>query len=106
LMIGASLFLLAVLLADKPPVTPAMLLAAAFLAMVLLPLAHFAQREHLSMIGAVAYFALIARRIDERETDWRAAAVVGLIGGMGLPSSTTSSSSPSCWKFGLSMCGG
>ena len=83
LMITAALFLLAVLLADKPPVTRAMLLAAAFLAMVLLQLPHFAQREHLSLIGAVAYLALIARRIDERETDWRAAAAVGLIGGMG-----------------------
>lgn len=82
-MIGAALFLLAVLLADKPPLTRAMLLASALLALVLLPLAHFAQREHLSLIGAVAYLALIARRIDGREIDWRAAATTGLIGGLG-----------------------
>lgn len=83
LMIGAGLFLLAVLLVDKPPLTRAMLLASALLALVLLPLAHFAQREHLALIGAIGYLALIARRVDGRKIDWRAAAATGLVGGMG-----------------------
>lgn len=83
LLIALALLLLSRLVADNPPLKRAALLAIAFLAIVVIPVPDFAQREHLALIVAIPYVALIARRADGVATDWRLAAATGLLGAAG-----------------------
>ncbi|AWC21347.1 GtrA-like protein [Aminobacter sp. MSH1] len=83
LLIAAALALLSILLTDTSPATRATLLVTAFLALVIIPIQEFAQREHLAAIGAIPYLALIARRADNLPTDWKVAAATGLLAASG-----------------------
>jgi hypothetical protein len=79
LLIGMSLALLSALFAEEKPRERAPLLASAFVALALVSLPDFAQREHLSLVGAIPYLVLAARRADGRATAWPIAAVTGLL---------------------------
>jgi len=82
-LIGAALVLLAALSAHERAITRALILAGALLALIVVPLPDFAQREHLSLIGALPYAALIARRAEGRHTPWAVALAVGLLAAPG-----------------------
>ncbi|NRQ16627.1 GtrA family protein [Ensifer sesbaniae] len=79
-----SIALLASLLRDLAPARRAILLVAAFLAVILIGLPDFAQREHLALIAAIPYTALIARRTDGREPHWALALLIGCFAATGL----------------------
>jgi len=79
-----SIALLASLLRDLAPARRAILLVAAFLAVILIGLPDFAQREHLALIAAIPYAALIARRTDGREPHWALALLIGCFAATGL----------------------
>lgn len=78
-----SVGLLARLAADEPGDRRAAILLAACVALVVVPLGDFGQREHLAAIGALPYAALIARRVEGRATGAVLAAAVGLLAAYG-----------------------
>ncbi|HET6157092.1 MAG TPA: GtrA family protein [Dongiaceae bacterium] len=59
------------------------LLGVALVAMVIVPIPDFAQREHLALIAAIPYSVLLARRADGRTVSWRLAVAVGLLAALG-----------------------
>ncbi|MEP9388020.1 hypothetical protein [Mesorhizobium sp. KR9-304] len=60
------------------------LLASVGFATICLPIPFFAQREHLTLIGAVPYVILAARRADRLSTPFVNAVLVGLVAAIGL----------------------
>ncbi len=79
-----AIALLGRLLTDWAPYRRALLLVASFLAVTLIGVSDFAQREHLALIAAVPYTVLIARRADGRKPDWPLALLVGCFATIGL----------------------
>ncbi|MDG4881168.1 GtrA family protein [Mesorhizobium sp. WSM4884] len=67
------------MISDESTDRRALLLSAAAVSMLLIPLADFAQREHLALIGALPYAILIARRADGAAVSFAVAAVVGAL---------------------------
>ncbi|WP_245417614.1 hypothetical protein [Aminobacter sp. AP02] len=84
LLATIALALLSALLAERTARERGLLLVAAFVATIIVPLPDFAQREHLALICALPYVALIARRADSLPTNWKIAAAAALIAGAGL----------------------
>lgn len=82
--LALSIALFASLLRDLAPARRAILLVAAFLAVILIGLPDFGQREHLALIAAIPYAALIARRTDGREPYWAQALLIGCFAATGL----------------------
>ncbi len=80
---GLALALLAALLADESPRRRAVLLGAAFAALVVIPLSEFAQREHIALIAALPYLVLAARRAQGRATSLPLTLAVGLLAAAG-----------------------
>lgn len=79
-----SLALLATLIDDGPKRETGMLLVGLALILWLLPQRDFAEREHLMLIGALPYVALLARRCDiARPVSARLATLVGLFAAYG-----------------------
>jgi hypothetical protein len=66
------------LLGDMPASRRGLLLGYAALVIVVMPWLQFAQREHIALIGALPYAALIAARRDERQPGRRFAFSVGV----------------------------
>ena len=60
------------------------LLAAAALVLLVLPVTHYAQREHLALIGALPYALLAARRASGERVDIGAALATGALAAAGL----------------------
>ena len=73
----------AALIAELSAGRRAVLLAVSFLAAVIVPIPDFAQREHLTLIAAIPYCALIARRAEGRDVPWRLALAIGLLCAIG-----------------------
>ncbi|ASY70380.1 helix-turn-helix transcriptional regulator [Sinorhizobium fredii] len=82
--LALAIGLLASLLTDFSPARRAILLVAALLAVTLIGVSDFAQREHLALIAAVPYTALISRRADGRRPDWALAFLIGCFAAIGL----------------------
>lgn len=83
LLVAGALVLLSKLLAEMSARDRAILLGAAFAAMVVVPLPDFGQREHLALVGAIPYVALIARRADNLQIDWKIAVATALVAATG-----------------------
>ena len=75
--IGLAIALLARLIDDETDGRRAMILSAALVAFVVVPLPDFAQREHLALVGAIPYLALVSRRRRGMAVAWPLAAAVG-----------------------------
>ncbi|MEJ6846923.1 GtrA family protein [Sinorhizobium fredii] len=82
--LALAIGLLASLLTDLSPARRGILLVAALLAVTLIGVSDFAQREHLALIAAVPYTALISRRADGRRPDWALAFLIGCFAAIGL----------------------
>ena len=82
-LIACSVLLLARLAAEERGDKRVALLLLACVAMIVVPISDFGQREHLALIGALPYAALIARRAENRPTGVVLAALVGLIAAYG-----------------------
>lgn len=76
---AVALTLTGKLLDPMPAPRRAMVLASAFLAVAVVPLAAFEQREHLALIGTIPYLTLVTRRADGRSTSTVLAIVVALV---------------------------
>lgn len=78
-----ALTTLAAITSDDTTGRRMVLLSAAGLSMLLIPLADFGQREHLALIGALPYAFLIARRADGAVVSWKTAATAGALAAAG-----------------------
>ncbi|QND65896.1 hypothetical protein HB777_19610 [Mesorhizobium loti] len=74
---------LAAIISDDTIGRRMVLLSAAGLSMLLIPLADFGQREHLALIGALPYAFLIARRADGAVVSLKTAATAGALAAAG-----------------------
>ena len=83
LLAGLSLAVTASLVAEANQRIRAGVLWPAFLALVLLPLNDFAQREHLCLIAVIPYLVLAAHRADGKKVAWPKALAVGLLSAPG-----------------------
>lgn len=81
--IGGVLVLLSRLLRNEVPLRRAGLLLAALVAMVVVPISDFGQREHLALIGALPYVVLVALRVQGRSPGLFLAFTVGLAAAFG-----------------------
>jgi hypothetical protein len=81
--ITASVALIARLCETESPSQRAALLVTACLSLVIVPISDFGQREHLALIAALPYIALIARRAEGLHTTTVMAIVVGLTAAYG-----------------------
>lgn len=79
LLIGLSLVLAARLSRDYPPRLRAVLYCGILLATVFITIGDFAQREHLTLIAAIPYALLIARRAAGRQVPWQLALATALL---------------------------
>lgn len=79
LLIGLSLILAARLSRDYPPRQRAVLYCGMLLATVLITIGDFAQREHLTLIAAIPYALLIARRAAGQPVSWQLALATALL---------------------------
>ena len=77
--IALAQLLFARLIADLEARRRAWLLVATAIAVIFVPIADFAQREHLVLIAAIPYCALVACRAEERVVPWWLAVAVGLL---------------------------
>ncbi|MCH8683772.1 hypothetical protein [Pedomonas mirosovicensis] len=82
-LISLALALLSRLCAEEGPWRRAGVLFAALLAMVLIPIHEFAQREHLALIGALPYAMLAARRAEGKAIPLWVAVLTGLLAAYG-----------------------
>ena len=71
------------LLGDMPSARRGLLLGYAALVIVAMPWLQFAQREHVALIAALPYAALVAARRSERQLDRRFAFAVGAAAALG-----------------------
>lgn len=78
-----ALAAIATMISDERTGRRALLLIAAALSMLLIPLADFGQREHLALIGALPYAVLIARRADGTVVSSAVAIAVGALAAIG-----------------------
>jgi hypothetical protein len=76
---GLATALLALLVRSEAQRDRAVLLLAMLAMTVVVPLAAFAQREHLCLIAAIPYLALTARRAEGRAVPWPLALAIGLL---------------------------
>lgn len=81
--IALALTAMAAMIPDETAGRKAVLLSAAAVSMLLIPLADFAQREHLALIGALPYTILIARRANGVAVSPRLAVAVGALAAAG-----------------------
>ena len=79
LLIGLSLVLAARLSTDAPPRLRAVLYCGMLLGTVLITIGDFAQREHLTLIAAIPYALLIARRAAGQQVTWQLALATALL---------------------------
>ena len=79
LLIGLGLVLTARLCRDYPPRQRAVLYCGMLLATVLITIGDFAQREHLTLIAAIPYALLIARRAAGQHVSWQLALATALL---------------------------
>jgi hypothetical protein len=79
LLIGLSLVLAARLSRDYPPRLRAVLYCGMLLATVLITIGDFAQREHLTLIAAIPYALLIARRAAGQHVSWQLVLATALL---------------------------
>lgn len=77
--IAIALTAITAMISDESIRRRALLLGAAAVSMLLIPLADFAQREHLALIGALPYAILIARRADGAAVSFMVAVAVGAL---------------------------
>ena len=77
LQIGFAIALLSRLIPDMTDMRRFAVLAAALVALVIVPLPDFAQREHLALIGALPYLALVSKRSGGIHVSWPLALAVG-----------------------------
>ena len=81
--VAAALSILAALIASQTIVVRAVLLLSALVAMIVLPLAEFAQREHIALVAAIPYLVLVAKRAGNEKVAWPLALAAGTIGAAG-----------------------
>ena len=79
LLIGVSLALAARLSAGSSPRQRAVLYCGMLLASVLITTGDFAQREHLTLVAAIPYALLIARRAAGQKVSWQLALATALL---------------------------
>ena len=79
LLIGLGLVLTARLCRDYPRRQRAVLYCGMLLATVLITIGDFAQREHLTLIAAIPYALLIARRAAGQHVSWQLALATALL---------------------------
>lgn len=77
LQIGFAIALLSRLIPDMTDSRRCAVLAAALVALVIVPLPDFAQREHLALIGALPYLALVSKRSGGVSVSWPLAIAIG-----------------------------
>jgi putative flippase GtrA len=104
-LVAISVWLLARLFAEERPERRAALLLLACVALIVVPLSDFGQREHLALIGALPYDALIARRVEGRPTSIMLAALTGLIAAYGFSLKHYFVAVPALLEFWLAMRG-
>ncbi|MFZ5609321.1 MAG: hypothetical protein ACOY99_06905 [Pseudomonadota bacterium] len=80
---GIALALIAWLIRAQAPVCRAVILLTALMAMVVLPISDFGQREHLALIGALPYVFVMARRRQGQALPIPLAFLVGLAAALG-----------------------
>jgi putative flippase GtrA len=81
---GISLLAIARIVSDYAQPRRALLLFGSAIALLLIPLSDFAQREHLALIAAVPYALLIARRAERTEVSATTATLTGVVAAVGL----------------------
>lgn len=79
LLSAASLLACAALMSGKTSGRRLALLLAAGIALIVIPIPYFAQREHVALIGALPYLLLAHRRAEGSAVSARSAVAVGLL---------------------------